>query len=201
MSQKIGVIDYGYAGNIFNIKKVFEAASSDVDLRIIKDKEGIKCVDKLVIPGVGTYKGAVKELSEFAEVVKSFLTEKPTLGICLGMQILSHKGFEFGETDGLRLIEGEVRMMPVKGRIPHIGWASVEKIKESVLLRGVTEEDRFYFMHSYELINYKDVVGLSDYCDHKFVSVIERDHIFGVQFHPEKSRKSGLKIINNFINY
>ena len=200
MRQTIGVIDYGYAGNVFNIKKSVENVKKDVNVIIVKDARSLSQIDKVILPGVGTYKDVMAELVDMKDELRESILKKPTLGICLGMQILSKKGYEFGETEGLGVIDGEVMRLPVKGRIPHLGWAKVDKIKNSRMLEGVKEDNQFYYMHSYELINYPDVVGLSTYCDHKFVSVFEKDNIFGVQFHPEKSRKSGLKIMENFVN-
>ncbi|MBF0479343.1 MAG: imidazole glycerol phosphate synthase subunit HisH [Candidatus Omnitrophica bacterium] len=200
MSQVIGVIDYGQAGNIFNIRKVFELAKKEVKIVVVKSGQDLKSVDKIVIPGVGTYKGAMESIAPFYQELRDKILKVPTLGICLGMQILSEIGYEFGETPGLKYFEGAVRLMPVKHPVPHIGWANVEVIRPSKILKGVTAEDVFYFMHSYEFINYKDVAGLSNYIDHSFVSVVERDQVFGVQFHPEKSRTHGLKIIDNFLS-
>ncbi len=200
MSQKIGVVDYGYAGNVFNIRKTIENTDKTVSTMIIKTQQDVKKADKIVLPGVGSYKDVMEKITDLSAMLEEQIQNKPTLGICLGMQILSEKGYEFGETKGFSVIEVEVRKMPVKGRVPHIGWARIEPIKNSRILAGVTSDDSFYFMHSYELINYKDVIALSDYCEHKFVCAIERDNVFGVQFHPEKSRDSGFRVFKNFIN-
>ncbi len=198
MKQIIGIIDYGYTGNIFNIKKAIEAIDKNVSSILVKTGPELKKADKIILPGVGSYIDAMKGISKIEEVIKETAMKKPTLGICLGMQILSEKGYEFGETKGLGLIEGEVMRLAVKYRVPHLGWACLDTIKKSKILKGITQEDNFYFMHSYELYNFKDVVSLSQYEEHKFVSSIEKDYIFGVQFHPEKSRLSGLKIFKNF---
>lgn len=199
MSQRIGVINYGYSGNVYNIEKAVSFLNQEVKLITINTGSDLRLVDKIILPGVGVYRDAMEKLSLVKDALKEQIQVKPTLGICLGMQILSEKGYEFGETEGMGLIEGEVMRMPVKCRVPHIGWSGIEKIKESVILKGVNQADNFYFMHSFELMNYKDVVGLSLYCEHRYVSVIERGNVFGVQFHPEKSRLSGLKIFKNFL--
>jgi imidazole glycerol phosphate synthase glutamine amidotransferase subunit len=201
MSQTIGVVDYGNAGNAYNIKKSLEAADSAIEVRVVCREADLKKIDKLVFPGVGTYRDVMTEIAPWKTALKAFIDQKPVLGICLGMQILSEKGYEFGETAGFAAIEGEVMKMPVKGRIPHIGWGCVEPIRSSVLLGGIAAKEQFYFMHSYELVNYKDVAGLTTYNEHKFVTVIERGHVFGVQFHPEKSREAGLKVFRNFLRF
>ncbi|MBF0522462.1 MAG: imidazole glycerol phosphate synthase subunit HisH [Candidatus Omnitrophica bacterium] len=200
MIQKIGIIDYGNAGNIFNIKKALEATSLGMKISILHSAKDLKKVDKIILPGVGTYRDVMSEISAWLKDIKEGVLKKPTLGICLGMQILSEKGYEYGETVGLSAVGGEVLKMPVKGRIPHIGWSTVETIKPSKIMKGIAAQEQFYFMHSYELVNYTDVVALSTYNDHKFVAVVEKGNVFGVQFHPEKSREAGLKILKNFIN-
>jgi imidazole glycerol phosphate synthase glutamine amidotransferase subunit len=198
MKQTIGIIDYGYAGNIYNIKKAIEYIDKEIKVIVIHAPEDIKGIDKLILPGVGTYRDVMKEISCMREAIKECARHKTVLGICIGMHILSEKGYEFGETEGFGFLKGEVMRMPVKCRVPHIGWAPIEKVGDSRILKGVTPEDSFYYMHSYEFINYTDVVGLSAYCGHNYVSAVEKENIFGIQFHPEKSRVSGFKILDNF---
>jgi imidazole glycerol phosphate synthase glutamine amidotransferase subunit len=115
------------------------------------------------------------------------------------MQILSKIGFEYGKTNGLGLIEAEVRPMVVDAKVPHVGFNSIEIIKKSNLFKGLDNKE-FYFMHSFEVVNYTDVVSLTQYYGHKFVSSIEKENIYGVQFHPEKSREAGIELLKNFIN-
>jgi len=200
MSQTIGIMDYGYAGNIFNIKKSIEGIDAGLKVTLIRDKKSLDVTDKIILPGVGAYGDAMEAVEPIKDELTDAIRKKPTLGICLGMQILSEKGYEFGESEGLGIFEGEVMRLPVKGSVPHLGWAYLDIIRPSRILEGITEKDSFYFMHSYELINYKDVAGLSIYCEHRFISVVENGNIFGVQFHPEKSRQSGLKVMKNFID-
>jgi len=133
-----------------------------------------------------------------ADLVDQML-EKPTLGICLGMQILAKTGYEFGETAGLGLIDAEVKKMNVNCKIPHLGWASLTFDRSTPIFEGITHADNFYFMHSYEVVN-TEAVALSKYCDHTFISAIRKGDIYGVQFHPEKSRDAGLKVLTNFLN-
>jgi glutamine amidotransferase len=133
----------------------------------------------------------------FLEVLSK--NKKPVLGICLGMQILSSLGFEYGQTKGLSLIKAEVRPMLIDAKIPHVGFNTIEVTKKNDILNGL-ENKEFYFMHSFEVINYTDITSLTEYAGHKFVSSIQKDNIYGVQFHPEKSRDAGIELLKNFIN-
>ena len=199
MSCVVGVIEYGVAGNTHSIKKAIKKAGGEI--RRITSRESLNTVDKIVIPGVGSFKDAMYELENMSlkEALIEAIKEKPTLGICLGMQILSNLGFEYGKTEGLSLIDAEVKPIIVDAKIPHVGFNQIEVVQKNALLEGV-EQEEFYFMHSYEVVNYTDIVALTDYHGHKFVSSIQKGHLFGVQFHPEKSREAGLKVFENFIN-
>lgn len=198
MNNVIGIINYGIAGNIHSIKKALEKAGGIV--MIINTKEQLFSVDKIVIPGVGSFKDAMNNLynSGLLEPIKEIINSKPTLGICLGMQILSTLGFEYGRTKGLDIIKAEVKPILVDAKVPHMGFNNIDVIKSNALLRGL-ENEEFYFMHSYEVVNYTDIASLTEYAGHKFVSSIHKNNIFGVQFHPEKSRDAGIKLFENFI--
>jgi len=198
MSNIIGVVNYGIAGNIHSIKKAIEKAGGVV--KVINTKEELEFVDKIVLPGVGSFKDAMQELEndDLLETLKIVILEKPTLGICLGMQILSTLGFEYGKTEGLSLINAEVKPMLVNAKVPHMGFNTIELINSNKLFDGLSNEE-FYFMHSYEVVNYTNIVTLTDYAGHKFVSSIQKDNLYGVQFHPEKSREAGIKLFENFI--
>lgn len=197
MSQ-IGLINYGIAGNIHSIKKAIEKAGATV--KIINTKEELANISKIVIPGVGSFKDAMQELENdgLLEPLKMAIQTKPTLGICLGMQILSTLGFEYGKTSGLNAIQAEVKPMLVDAKVPHMGFNSIEVVSPNPLLAGL-ENEEFYFMHSYEVVNYTDISALTDYAGHKFVSAIQKNHLYGVQFHPEKSREAGINLFKNFI--
>ncbi len=197
--MKVGVLNYKIAGNIYSIKKALKevGANNIVELECEND---FKNIDKLVIPGVGSFKDAMSEIEPIREILIENIKTKPTLGICLGMQILSKVGFEFGKTDGLGVIEAEVKPIECEGHIPHMGFNSIEIVKNSPLFKNIDKNSQFYFMHSYEVVNYTDILSLTTYFNHKFVSSIQKDNIFGVQFHPEKSREAGLKIFENFLN-
>lgn len=198
MSNIIGLINYGIAGNIHSIKKVIEKAGGVV--KIINTKEELEAVEKLVIPGVGSFKDAMQELqkSGLLDALKVAATTKPTLGICLGMQILSTLGFEYGKTKGLSLINAEVKPMIVDAKVPHMGFNKIDVVKSNRLLNGL-ENEEFYFMHSYEVVNYTNIAALTEYEGHKFVSSLQQNNLYGVQFHPEKSREAGIKLFKNFI--
>ena len=195
--MRVGVLNYKIAGNIHSIKK----ALSEVGANIVEinNEDDFKNIDKLVIPGVGSFSDAMSEIEPIREVLIENIKSKPTLGICLGMQILSKIGFEFGKTDGLGLIDAEVKLIECSGHIPHMGFNGIEIIKKSPLFNEINENSKFYFMHSYEVVNYTDILSLTTYSNHKFVSSIEKDNIYGVQFHPEKSREDGLTIFKNFL--
>lgn len=198
MSEATGLLNYGNSGNTYNVQKALELAGAQVTM--IRNKSDLDSVDRIVLPGVGCFKDAMDNLAGINTALIDHIRKKPTLGICLGMQILSKIGYEFGETPGLNFIDAEVKKMEVKGKVPHLGWGTLSIIRDSPILTGITEKDNFYFMHSYEVVNYTDVFALTDYCNHKFVSVIQKGEIYGVQFHPEKSRKAGIKILENFLN-
>ena len=198
MNNIIGIVNYGISGNVHSIKKAIEKAGGIV--KVINTKEELELVDKIVLPGVGSFKDAMKELEndDLLDTLKVVTLKKPTLGICLGMQILSTLGFEYGTTEGLSLINAEVKPMLVDAKVPHVGFNTIELISSNKLFEGL-ENEEFYFMHSYEVVNYTNIVTLTDYSGHKFVSSVQKNNLYGVQFHPEKSREAGIKLFKNFI--
>lgn len=197
MSDLIGIVNYGIAGNIFSIRKAIEKAKGNVF--VIEKPSDFERADKIVIPGVGSFSDAMQELEKdgFIEPIKSY--EKPILGICLGMQILATVGYEHGESEGLGLINAEVVDLNVTAIKPHLGFEKIDVIRSNPLLENC-ENKEFYFMHSFEMVNFHDVVSTSTYAKHTFVSSIQKDNIYGVQFHPEKSREAGVQLFKNFIN-
>ena len=194
-----GVVNYGVVGNIHSIQKAIEAAGGTVKIIVASDE--FSQVDKIVIPGVGSFKDAMKELVNdgFIDAIQATLAENPCLGICLGMQILATLGFEYGETKGLGAISAEVKPMQVNAEIPHMGFNTLDVVTSNPVLAGL-ESEEFYFMHSYEMVNCTDVAALTDYAGHRFVSAIHRDNVYGVQFHPEKSREVGIQLFRNFLS-
>jgi glutamine amidotransferase len=197
MSNIIGIVNYGIVGNIHSIEKAIKAAGGQT--LIINKSEQFNEVDKLVLPGVGSFKDAMQELKNdgFLEVLKT--NTKPILGICLGMQILSTVSFEYGVTKGLNFITAEVKPMLVNAKVPHVGFNTINVINKNELLNGL-ENEEFYFMHSYEVVNYTEITALTTYANHNFISSVKKGNIYGVQFHPEKSRDAGIKLFKNFIN-
>lgn len=198
MSNIIGIVNYGVAGNIHSIKKAVEKAGGQV--RILDEADDFSKVDKLILPGVGSFKDAMQELESggFISPLDHVMCSMPTLGICLGMQILASLGFEYGKTKGLGVIHAEVKPILVDAAVPHMGFNSIDIVKPNQLLKGL-DSNQFYFMHSYEVVNYTDISALTEYAGHKFVSAIHKEHIFGVQFHPEKSREAGIVLFRNFV--
>ena len=197
MSDLIGIVNYGIAGNIHSIKKAIEKAGGESI--VINKPEQFNDVGKIVLPGVGSFKGAMQELKKDGFLEHLSKNKKPILGICLGMQILSTVGFEYGRTKGLGLIQAEVKPILVDAKVPHVGFNTIDIVSENALLNGL-EDEEFYFMHSFEVVNYTNILSLTEYEGHKFVSSIHKGNIYGVQFHPEKSRDSGIKLFKNFIN-
>lgn len=197
MKNRIGIVNYGIVGNIHSIKKAIEQAGATAI--IIDEPKQFNIVDKIILPGVGSFKDAMQELENdgFLEPLRK--NTKPILGICLGMQILSTVGFEYGTTKGLDFIQAEVKPMLVDAKVPHMGFNTIEVIKNNEILKGL-EKEEFYFMHSYEVVNYTNITSLTEYKNHKFVSSVQKNNIYGVQFHPEKSREAGIQLFRNFIN-
>ena len=202
----IAIIDYGM-GNLQSVGNILEyLGESHI---ITSDKKEIEKAEKIILPGVGAFSEAMKNLHEFGlvSVIQREVLEnkKPLLGICLGMQLLAQKGYEGGECNGLSLVEGEVRRFDLADKklpIPHVGWNTVMPKGSSVLFGKNNKEGVFYFVHSYHFVckNENDVSGYSDYGG-KFVASIERDNIFATQFHPEKSQEDGIELFKNFLSY
>lgn len=193
------LVDYGM-GNIRSVSKALEKVGFSPI--ITRDPDLILRADALVVPGVGAFKDAVsnlKNLGLFSAILRHIEKGKPYLGICLGLQLLFEKSYEFGEEKGFGILEGEVILLPPQVKVPHIGWNQIWKTKESLLLEGIKDGDYFYFVHSYHVVpKRREVIAtLTDY-GVEFVSSVEYQKIFGLQFHPEKSQKLGLKLLENF---
>lgn len=195
----IAVIDYG-AGNIFSVKNALDYLGFDSVLT--GKKEDIENADAIILPGVGAYPAAMKmlEKSGLIDTIKEQAYKKPFLGICLGMQLLFEKGYEFEECDGLGLIPGSVKKMEEKDLIiPHMGWNKLEILNECPLVSGLSEDSFVYFVHSYKAeCKDENICAYSEYGGRVPALVFNGNTIFGAQFHPEKSGETGLKILKNF---
>ena len=199
----LGIVDYNI-GNLASVQnailKVGESAKIESDPSKLKD------YDKIILPGVGAFGDAMEHLqkSGMQEAILDFVKSgKFLLGICLGMQLLFQKSYEFGEHSGLGLLEGEIvhfeKATLKKGeKIPHMGCNIVKKVKNIALLEGLEDSFYLYFVHSYYLGESKNALGMSHY-GIDFVSIVQKENIFGIQPHPEKSHNVGLKILKNFV--
>lgn len=198
----IGIIDY----NMGNLASVYNACHLlDAKATIVKDPNDLKNYDRIILPGVGAYKDAMEHLNEtgMKEAIYNFAdTGKPMIGICLGMQLLFESSQEFGHSDGLGLIDGQVvkfdkSKMHEDFKIPHMGWNTINN-KEHALFEGL-ENPYLYFVHSYHAVtDEKNIIGKTTY-GYDFVSAVNKDNIYGFQPHPEKSHDNGLRILKNFM--
>jgi glutamine amidotransferase len=203
----IGVIDYGM-GNLHSIAKALEHVADGDRVEISFDPDKLRRADRLVLPGVGAIRHCMEELRrlELVQFVREAAGEVPMLGICLGMQVMLSHSEENDGTDGLDLFPGEVRRFRSNGspqlKVPHMGWNQVALQREHGLWRNIPAECRFYFVHSYfaEPKTAEHALGLTDYGG-SFASVLLRDNLLAVQFHPEKSQAAGLTLLANFLQW
>ncbi len=195
----IAIIDYG-AGNIFSVKNALDYLG--LESRLVSDEESVRSADAVILPGVGAFPAAMRKLEStgLIDTIKEEAAKKPFLGICLGMQIIFEKGYEFEECDGLGLIGGSVRKMEEPDLIiPHMGWNKLEKLNDCPLLEGVGDNEYVYFVHSYKAhCDDKDIAAYVEYGGRVPALVYDGKYVFGAQFHPEKSGETGLKILRNF---
>jgi imidazole glycerol-phosphate synthase subunit HisH len=200
MSKKIAVFDYG-AGNLFSLKAAFERNGAE-SVSIVHDLKNLGKFDGLVLPGVGNFDPAIKSIEHDREIlIKSVDQGIPVLGICLGMEMLFNKSEE-GTLDGLKILDGEVIMLPKQRvKIPHMGWNNIEIInKESKLLENIENSSWVYFVHSYHVSpKNKSIVAANSKYGISISALIEKDNLFGTQFHPEKSGIIGSTMIKNFL--
>ncbi len=199
----VAIIDYG-VGNLFSLKS--SLAEIGADAVVTADESVIAQADRIILPGVGAFEDAARKLREsgMAEVVrKEAASGKPVLGICLGMQLMFDKGFEYGEHEGLGLIHGNVRpisdVIPEGYKIPHIGWNLLKMKQESPLFKYIEEGDYVYFVHSYYAADCDDaVLAVTEY-GADLTAAAANGNVYGCQFHPEKSGKVGMKILKAFM--
>ncbi|MDC0856092.1 imidazole glycerol phosphate synthase subunit HisH [Candidatus Pelagibacter sp.] len=206
--MNVTIVDYN-SGNISSVINSFkEVAKDKVNIEVTSNLNKIKSSDKVVLPGQGSFKScvdALNNISGLVETLNEFVinNKKPLLGICVGLQMFADIGYEESETKGLGWISGKVSKIDNKQgkfKLPHIGWNEIDIVKKSQIYKGIENKSHMYFVHSYEFIpEDKNVISATTDYSSKIVCSVEKENLFGAQFHPEKSDKIGLKIIENFI--
>jgi glutamine amidotransferase len=207
--MNITIVDYN-SGNISSVINSFkEVAKDKVNIEVTSDLNKIKSSDKVVLPGQGSFKNCVDALNNISGLVDALNefainNKKPLLGICVGLQMFADIGYEETETKGLAWISGKVSKIDNqngKFKLPHIGWNQINIVKDSKIFKDIKNNSHMYFVHSYEFIpEDKSVISATTDYSSNIVCSVEKENIFGTQFHPEKSDKVGLQIIQNFIN-
>ena len=207
--MNVTIVDYN-SGNISSVINSFQEVAKDkVNIEVTSDLNKIKSSDKIVLPGQGSFKSCVDALNSIdglVDTLNNFVIseKKPLFGICVGLQMFADIGYEEKETRGLGWISGKVLKIDNqngKYKLPHIGWNEINIVKESKIFKDIENNSHMYFVHSYEFIpEDKSVISATTDYSSNIVCSVEKENIFGTQFHPEKSDKIGLKIINNFIN-
>jgi len=198
--MRIAIINY----NMGNIRSVENALKKlPVEVALASDARTIEEADAVILPGVGAFSDAMKNLYRMGlvEAIKRAVVQKPFLGICLGLQLLFDYSLEDGKTEGLKVFAGSVERIPAGVKVPHMGWNSIEMLKKSPVFEGIGNGEYFYFVHSYHAVC-KDRSIVSSVTRHgiEIVSSIECGNVFAFQFHPEKSSGAGLKMLGNFCN-
>ena len=206
--MNVTIVDYK-SGNISSVINSFkEVAKNKVNIEVTSDLNKIKSSDKIVLPGQGSFKNcieALKKINGITDTLNEFVInkKKPVLGICVGLQMFADIGYEETKTEGLGWISGNVSKINNqngKYKLPHIGWNQIEIVKNSKIFKDIESKSHMYFVHSYEFIpKDKDVISATIEYSSKIVCSVEKGNIYGTQFHPEKSDKLGLKIIENFL--
>ncbi len=206
--MNITIVDYK-SGNISSVINSFQEVAKDkTKIEITSDLDKIKSSDKLVLPGQGSFKNCIDALNKInglTDTLNEFAInkKKPVLGICVGLQMFADIGYEDTKTDGLGWISGKVSKIDNqngKYKLPHIGWNQINIVKSSKIFEDIENKSHMYFVHSYEFIpQNKDVISATTEYSSNIVCSVEKENIYGTQFHPEKSDKLGLKMIDNFL--
>ena len=207
--MNVTIVDYN-SGNISSVINSFkEVAKDKVNIEVTSNLKKIKLSDKLVLPGQGSFKSCINSLNNINGLIDTLnefviINKKPLLGICVGLQMFADIGYEETKTKGLGWIPGKVSKIDNQNRkykLPHIGWNQINIVKNSKIFKDIKNNSHMYFVHSYELIpEDKSIISATIDYSSKIVCSVEKENIFGTQFHPEKSDKVGLKVIENFIN-
>ena len=207
--MNVTIVDYN-SGNISSVINSFKVVARDkVNIEVTSNLDKIKSSDKLVLPGQGSFKSCVDALNKInglTDTLNEFAinNKKPLLGICVGLQMFADVGYEETETKGFGWISGKVSKIDNKNgkfKLPHIGWNQINIVKDSKIFQDIENNFHMYFVHSYEFIpNDKNVISATTDYSSNIVCSVEKENIFGTQFHPEKSDKIGLKIIDNFLS-
>lgn len=194
----IAIIDYG-AGNLFSVKNALDFLEEKSV--ITADCEEICCADAMILPGVGAFPDAMRMLKEqgLAKVIKEEAQKKPLLGICLGMQMLFEKSYEFGETEGLGLIPGCVQLIDGNGlKIPHMGWNNLTVLNPCAMTENMSKDAYVYFVHSFRAETEEENISCYTVYNERIPALVHRGYVYGAQFHPEKSGAVGLELLKNF---
>ncbi|MDP3791537.1 MAG: imidazole glycerol phosphate synthase subunit HisH [Candidatus Omnitrophota bacterium] len=201
--SNVCIIDYGF-GNVNSVYNAFKSFHDSV--MVSNDAKDMEKATHLVLPGVGAFKAAIdkiKKMPTFELLEYSVLNKKKMfLGICVGMQVLADVGHEHGSCDGLGWIPGAVKRINAPNlSLPHVGWNNIRVVRKSPLLEGMSDNTDFYYVHSYHLepLNSEEMMASSNYGE-EFAAIVNRDNIYGVQFHPEKSQKAGIMLLKNFMS-
>ena len=207
--MNVTIIDYN-SGNISSVINSFkEVAKEKIKIEVSSNLDKIKSSDKIVLPGQGSFKSCIDALNSIDGLVDTLneftiINKKPLLGICVGLQMFADVGYEETETKGLGWISGKVSKIDNqngKFKLPHIGWNELNMVKDSQIFKDIKNKSHMYFVHSYEFVpKDKNVISATTDYSSSIVCSVEKENIFGTQFHPEKSDKEGLKLIDNFLN-
>lgn len=196
MRPTVVIIDFG-AGNLMSITKALEHLGARVE--VTKEEEVIEAADAAVLPGVGAFYEAMQQIEHLKEMIRG-LGKKPLLGICLGLQLLFTESEEGGRNPGLDILKGRVVRFSGDLKVPHMGWNTVRIRKRTPFLEGIKDGSYFYFVHSYYGMPEEDVAAATTHYGVEFPSIVEKGTIYATQFHPEKSGKVGLKLLENFVD-
>lgn len=211
--MSIAIIDYG-SGNLRSAAKALEVANKSVNTNskivITSDPDVIKKANKVILPGQGSFRDCylgIKKINDLVDTLNDFVLvqKKPIFGICVGMQLFAKIGYESGETKGFGWIDGVVKKINNINKtlkLPHMGWNQIEFKKDFLLFSGIENKSHMYFVHSYEFLTKEKncIVATTNY-GNSIIVAVAKDNIFGTQFHPEKSQKNGLKLLENFIKW